>query len=128
MHLMTWWYLDSSGNWTIEVSLLQRSVAFRSSKCASKYWGRWLSDRFGVFYSTFPRVRLGIMAQITLLTISYSLYPVLCASSIWYMSRTYIQLIILICLTNLTLNFELFPQYTSAQIQKLHKTAKRAGM
>ena len=92
MYLMTWWYSDSSGSWTIEVSLLQRSVAFCSSKCASKYWRSWLSDSFGVLSSTFLRVRLGIMALITLLTISNSSYPASCASSIWCMRLTYVNL------------------------------------
>ena len=90
MHLMTYLYSDYSGSWTTEVSLPQRSVAFYSSNSASIEEVGWVVVL--ACFLAFLTVGLGIMALITLLTISDSSYPASCASSIWCMRLTYISL------------------------------------
>ena len=92
MHLVTYWYSDSAESWTTEVSLMQGSVAFRSSKCASKYWRSWLTYRFGMLSRSFLGVSLGIMALKTLLWIYDSSYAASFSSSIWCMRVTYVNL------------------------------------
>ena len=86
MHLMIYWYSESSWSCTIKANLLQRSVAFHSSKCASKYWRSWLSDRFSVLSSTFLRV-----SPSTAYTayIFWFLMPASCVLSIWCMRLKY---------------------------------------
>ena len=110
MHLMTYWYLDFSKSWPIEVSLLQIFVAFCLSKCASKYWKSWVSDRFGVLSSTFLRVKTWNRGFNNTAYNFWFLIPCfICLFSIWCM-RLLCQLILPIYLTNLTFNFKLFPQ------------------
>ena len=104
---MTYWYADSSMSWPIEVSSLQRSVAFCSSKCVSKYWRSWLSDRFGVLSSTFLRVRIEIMALRTLYNFWFLIICILCFMNLMHETHIY-QLSLLICLTNLTCFFSSF--------------------
>ena len=90
MHLMIYWYSDSSWSCTIKANLLQEYVAFRSSKYASKYWRSWLSDRFSVLSSTFLRVSPSNTAYTAY--IFWFLIPASCILSIWCMKLTYASL------------------------------------